>query len=425
MANRSDTDYVSWRDAADNLEALVAGPTPEQTALAAKLGVDLDPLTPAPVAAVVLRSSLARELREPTPRTDAHVPESLNELEDELGVMRTERLLVGSWNEVSAWFATRYMFKTLEGLRTLEPARGDVVELIGMEDERRVISSIGIDGRVYLKGRPARRAWPNNLKLVARVGDRRYGAVAKQIDSRLRNIGSYSAPNEATLRELAPFKVANRIPPPESIRRLEDLLDSGERSEERFQKLVTEYPALLAPLVLGHSGLFVIPKAKLGNQHVTDFLVMGLSSMGARWVLVELESPAHPLRIKDESHSAPVRHAIKQVQDWREWLTINIAYAQTQLHLHGLTNRAPGLVVIGRAEPVAERDAARAQTDEGQRIEVRSWDWLLAAAQDLAESPIHVSEFAYAGLRSGESAELAQDRLLVRDILDMLGEPDD
>lgn len=82
---------------------------------------------------------------------------------------------------------------------------------------------------------------------------------------------------------------------------------------------------------------FVIPKQKLGAEHVTDFLVLGINSAGPQWVTVEIEASRHRIVIKDGSLSRPTRHAIKQIQDWRNWLTSNVAYAHMELALYGLT----------------------------------------------------------------------------------------
>jgi hypothetical protein len=81
----------------------------------------------------------------------------------------------------------------------------------------------------------------------------------------------------------------------------------------------------------------------------------------------------------------------------------NIAYAHNEHHLYGLTNRVPGLVVIGRDDPRAERAASRAQSGEGSQIDIHSWDWLLRHAQRLAADSLHLSDFARAHTFSDDS----------------------
>lgn len=107
-----------------------------------------------------------------------------------------------------------------------------------------------------------------------------------------------------------------------------------------------------------------------------DFLVLGFNSLGPQWLAVELEAPRHALLTKDGALRSEVHHAIKQIQEWREWLTQNVAYAQEQLGLYGITNRVKGLVLIGRSDVSYEREPARSQVLEDSNIEIHSWDWL-------------------------------------------------
>ncbi|WP_300645789.1 hypothetical protein [Nocardioides sp.] len=380
-----------WRAVAEYLEMLISGPTAEQIRVSEAVGVELPAGLPAPVAAVVLKAGLSKVLFDPV-RGGAEIPDSLTELEDELGITARAYLITDSRAEVSAWFAARYMVMTARALRDVMPEPGDVVRF-GWAGEKRVISSIGPDGCVYMKGRPTRRSWPNHVEVVERVADPGYPAAVREIDAILRNQATYTS-NFAKLAELRSFALDTHVPSPEAIRSLEELLESGVTDEEPFQKLVTRYPALLASTVVGGWKTFVIPKQRLGSEYVPDFLVLGLNSVGPEWVTVELEAPRHKILNQDGSLSGPTRQGVKQVQDWREWLTSHVAYAQTGLHLYGLTNKAPGLVIIGRDDPKAERDASRAQWEEGQRIAIHSWDWLLRHARNLSDSAVHVSGFA-------------------------------
>jgi hypothetical protein len=116
-----------------------------------------------------------------------------------------------------------------------------------------------------------------------------------------------------------------------------------------------------------------------------------------QWVQVEIEAPEHRLHNKDGSLTSAVRHAVGQIEDWREWLTTNIAYAQTLrssngLGLHGINNLAPGLVIIGRAEASTERDPQRRREEENARIEIHSYDWLLRHAKNLQQDAISVAD---------------------------------
>lgn len=390
----SASEVPRWEAVATELEVLAAGPTREQFRVAAAVEVPLPSGVPAPVAAVVLRHGLSGVLFVQV-HGGAEIPQALADLEDELSISDRAHLVTGSREEVSAWFAARYMIKTALGLRDVQPEPGDIVSCQGWPGEIRVVSSIGSDGCVYMKGRPFRRSWPNHLEVIERVDGPGYAGVVQQIDADLRNRATYSA-NFAKLRALEQYALAKHVPLPEAVRALEELLESGVTDEEPFQTLLTLYPTLLASTVVGGWKTYVIPKPRLGSQFVPDFLVLGMSSIGPQWVTVELEAPRHEILIKDGSLSGPTRHGVKQVQDWREWLTSNVAYAQTELGLHGITNQAPGLVIIGREDPKADRDAARAQSAEGANIAIRTWDWLLRHARNLSENGTAVSEFARA-----------------------------
>jgi hypothetical protein len=393
-----------WERVANHVSALIRSPTDEQRELARQVGVDLSPALPSYVAAVILRHSLQSVLHIPM-RVGAELPEALHEIESEMRIPKKDRavLSTGTREEVTAWFTARYALKTVRGLRLLKPSPGDVVSSEGWGGESRIVSSIGPDGRVYMKGRPSRSAWPNNLELVLRKGGAGYSDAVGVIDAHLRNGARYADYNHARLDTLREFEVKSHVPSPEAVRALEELLESGQRMEEPFQILLTQHPALLAAAtVIGGWSTYVIPKQRLGAEHVPDFLVLSVNSLGLQWVAVEIEAARHRILVKDGSLSGPTRHAVKQVEDWREWLTRNVAYAQDQLHLYGLTNRAPGLVLIGRADPKTQREPARGRSEEESRIAIHSWDWLLRQARRTSVDSLHASDFTQAHVLQGE-----------------------
>src|SRR4051812_13853613 len=140
-----------WERVADHLDQLASGPSIAQVQVATALSIPLSEHLPTPVAAVVIRQHLSEALLERR-REVVEVPAVLGEVEDELAVARTEVLLTGTRDEVSAWFAARYALKTSRGLRNLKPCVGDIVTSGGWTGgEQREISSIGDNGRVYMK----------------------------------------------------------------------------------------------------------------------------------------------------------------------------------------------------------------------------------------------------------------------------------
>ena len=383
-----------WQLVADRLETLVSGPTPEQLSVAAKLDIALASTLPAPVAAVVLRGHLKAALRQNL-RSAEEIPETLGEIEDHLGVKRTESLLTNTREEVSAWFEARYMLKTARGLRTLQPEIGDVVTSAGWKaHEKRVISTIQENGRVFMKLKPVRSAWPNHLAILERVGSVGYTTAVKSVSASVLNGTVSTSTNLENFAPLSKYELTSHVPAPEAIRALEELLESGEKYEEPLQRVLTQYPELLAPTMVGGWKTYVIPKPRLGSEYVPDFLVLGINSVGPQWLTIEIEGAHHKILTNKGRLGQQTRHAIQQVEDWREWLTHNVGYAQTQKGFLGLTTHAPGLVIIGRDDPAAERQASRARSDEAGRIAVHSWDWLLRAARNSSEHALYKTEFA-------------------------------
>jgi hypothetical protein len=167
--------------------------------------------------------------------------------------------------------------------------------------------------------------------------------------------------------------------------------------------LITAFPELLSTTVAGSWKTFVIPKAKLGSELVTDFLVLGITSVGPQWVAVELEAARHTTLLRDGELSQPARHGIAQIESWRDWLTDNVAYAQGQLGYYGLTNRVPGLVVIGRGDPAGMRISATSRSADSARIAVHSWDWLLRNCLRLSKNHFWLSDFAQQNLTDMEN----------------------
>ncbi|WP_104090820.1 Shedu anti-phage system protein SduA domain-containing protein [Cryobacterium sp. N19] len=386
-----------WSQIADSLDAMIAGPTPDQVRVAGALGIPLSRDLPAPVAAVVIRDSLKSVLFQGV-GGEGDLPEALTDLEDSLNISPSAHLITGSRAEVSAWFSARYMVMTSRGLRALRPEPGDVVSGQSGAMGNRVISTISDDGHINLKGRPTARVWPNHLVSIARVGTPEHSEAVSQVDAQLRNAANYASASFGHFSPLTEYALENYIPAPEAIRALEELLESGERLEQPFQNLLALYPSLLSSIVIGNWKTFVIPQPRLGAEHVPDFLVLGFNSLGPHWVTVEIEAARHKILNQSGRLSGPTNHAVQQIQDWREWLTDHVAYAQTEHHFHGLTNRAPGLVIIGRDTPSPIRQAARAQSEEDARIAIHSWDWLLRNARARAQNPLTPSDFALKNL---------------------------
>lgn len=121
----------------------------------------------------------------------------------------------------------------------------------------------------------------------------------------------------------------------------------------------------------------LFPKKKLGEDFITDFVLVNPCDQGPSYTLVEIEKPSHPILLQDNSLSSQTNHAIKQTRDWDVWLEKNKAYLQGKL---------PGfetpsyLVVIGRGNSLDEKAKSylRSYNRDWKNLELLTYDDVLA-----------------------------------------------
>jgi hypothetical protein len=153
--------------------------------------------------------------------------------------------------------------------------------------------------------------------------------------------------------------------------------------EQHLQAFLQGHPRILVSHLTGHLGRWVVPQQRLGSQHVVDFMLAESSSLGFRWVAVELESPRVRMFTKRGDPTAALTHAIRQIQDWRSWLAQNLSYARRKtvrggLGLFGVRSRLPGLIIIGRRCDLREQDdELRNQMCDDLGILIHTYDWLV------------------------------------------------
>ena len=156
----------------------------------------------------------------------------------------------------------------------------------------------------------------------------------------------------------------------EIARQFQELLDAS-LHEENLQQFLKEHPFVL------HQSAESIPKQKLGEDFVTDFVLVASTTQGPTYTLVELERASHTVLTKDFSLASPVTHAIKQTRDWDVWLEKNKAYVQ---------NKLPGfetpryMVVIGRSADFTDDQKAymRSYNREFRDTRLLTYDDVLA-----------------------------------------------
>lgn len=149
----------------------------------------------------------------------------------------------------------------------------------------------------------------------------------------------------------------------------EHLLDDASKEEE-LQVFLKDNPLVLHPTAK------LIPKKKLGEDFVTDFILVSPSNQGPTYTLVEIEKPSHRILVKDNSLSSQTNHAIKQTRDWDVWLEKNKTYLQTKLH----DFESPKyLVIIGRGNELDDtaKSYLRSYNRDWKNIELLTYDDLL------------------------------------------------
>jgi hypothetical protein len=175
---------------------------------------------------------------------------------------------------------------------------------------------------------------------------------------------------------------------PKLIANFRDVLWST-RDERPLQRFFEQNPvALLFGLVRPHTA-WVIPHPSLprpqGGGGVPDFIVCEWSSIGPKWILVELESPKKS-PVTKTGVSAICNHAVEQINDYRRYLRDNALFLRDNgwPEIHG---ECDGVVVIGR-----RTDARRAELSpklaafKKQAIEIVSYDRLLEQCAEKQDS---------------------------------------
>lgn len=163
---------------------------------------------------------------------------------------------------------------------------------------------------------------------------------------------------------------------------LEEFADLIRRqaAEERYQEFLKAHPVLLDPLAAE-----IIPKQRLGIDYATDFAVR---SHDDRWLLVEIEKPQDDLFTEGNDFRSGFTHAFGQVLDFQHWVDDNVAYAQK---LMPQITAPRGLLVMGLRSNLTEAQQAKLRrfVDNSRRIEVVTYDDLLARATSLYENLYH------------------------------------
>ncbi len=152
----------------------------------------------------------------------------------------------------------------------------------------------------------------------------------------------------------------------------------GDAADERpLQIFLASFPTALAPLASPGGTLWCLDRPRLGSEFVPDFLLASITSVGFRWVMVELESPVEKPLTKEGLPAKKLAEASRQVRDWRTWLTDNVAYARDELGLKDIDGGIPAYIIIGRRARLDAKQAKIYRALSTDETTVMSYDRLL------------------------------------------------
>jgi hypothetical protein len=156
--------------------------------------------------------------------------------------------------------------------------------------------------------------------------------------------------------------------------------------ESAMQRFLEACPAMLVQHLSAGRGAWVVSQKHLGAEHVTDFLIAERNYGNFEWYAVELERPQARMFTRKGDPSAALMHAVRQIDDWRNWLSRNRDYASRQREQSGLglvniDPRLEGLIIIGRESEIDQRTyPLRKSLIHDNRVNIQSYDWLLDLA---------------------------------------------
>lgn len=163
----------------------------------------------------------------------------------------------------------------------------------------------------------------------------------------------------------------------------QDLIDNfrmligASLAEADYQAFLESYPVFLDPLAAE-----ILPRAKLGLEFVTDFVVRRHDS---RYIAVEIEKPRDRIFTRGNDFTREFNHAVGQVIDFQGWISSNIAYARTRFPL---IENPTGLLVIGLRSSLDSDQQAKLRrwSANSRSIEAFTFDDLAARAETLLRS---------------------------------------
>lgn len=175
---------------------------------------------------------------------------------------------------------------------------------------------------------------------------------------------------------------------------------AANESEESIQKCIERYPRIWR--FISQTNPQIVPKMKLGEVYVTDFLIFGSALYSQTQMptatFVEIERPGYRLFTRSGDESAELRHGLRQLRDWKYWVSEHKQYLRDRLvERIGLDWKRWGhegpcgvppygfseqyLLVIGRREAMSAEERLRLQ-----RLNEESWDYKIVTFDMLCDA---------------------------------------
>ena len=182
---------------------------------------------------------------------------------------------------------------------------------------------------------------------------------------------------------------------------LDELLDNSK--EEILQQYLEQHKKILIAAFGQPEWVynFVLPKFKFGSDYISDFVVFTGQSYSYWIKLIELEPSTSQVFTKQGDYAQRLNHAIKQVDEWSDWIKRNEPYFRDCLH-KALQKEYPSFsetldytrrfivsskIVIGRRATLSVDDnKRRAQEYEKSNLDIITYDRLVDIEQKITQT---------------------------------------
>ena len=182
---------------------------------------------------------------------------------------------------------------------------------------------------------------------------------------------------------------------------LDELLDNSK--EEILQQYLEQHKKILIAAFGQPEWVynFVLPKFKFGSDYISDFVVFTGQSYSYWIKLIELEPSTSQVFTKQGDYAQRLNHAIKQVDEWADWIKRNEPYFRDCLQ-KALQKEYPSFsetldytrrfivsskIVIGRRATLSVDDnKRRAQEYEKSNLDIITYDRLVDIEQKITQT---------------------------------------